>query len=133
MKAMISQPMGGKSENEIVETRNRLIEVLEKKGYEVVNTLFTDEWYSHESMEEREGSFKFRYAFLQNLLKICPSAMQLFLLKVGRVLVVVKLSMTQHLHTVLKYFTRKTIVVKIKRLLVKYLNLYLDKGLVIRS
>lgn len=53
MKAMISQPMGGKSENEIVETRNRLIEVLEKKGYEVVNTLFTDEWYSHESMEER--------------------------------------------------------------------------------
>ena len=27
--------------------------VIEEKGYEIVNTLFTDEWYSKEKMEER--------------------------------------------------------------------------------
>ena len=45
--------MGGKTDEEIVETRERAIKVLEAKGYEVVNTLFTDEWYSHENMEKR--------------------------------------------------------------------------------
>ena len=53
MKAMLSQPMGGKTDEEIVETRERAIKALEAKGYEVVNTLFTDEWYSNESMKER--------------------------------------------------------------------------------
>lgn len=53
MKAMISQPMAGKSEEEIVETRNNAVKFLESKGYEVVNTLFTDEWYSPEAMKER--------------------------------------------------------------------------------
>lgn len=52
-KAMLSQPMGGKTDEEIVETRERAIKVLEAKGYEVVNTLFTDEWYSHENMKKR--------------------------------------------------------------------------------
>lgn len=52
-KEMLSQPMGGKTDKEIVETRERAIKVLEAKGYEVVNTLFTDEWYSHENMEKR--------------------------------------------------------------------------------
>ena len=53
MKAMLSQPMAGKSEQEIVETRTRAIGALETKGYEVVNTLFTDEWYSEEAMKAR--------------------------------------------------------------------------------
>lgn len=53
MKAMLSQPMGGKSDAEIVETRERAIAVLESKGYEVVNTLFTDDWYSAKSMADR--------------------------------------------------------------------------------
>ena len=53
MKAMLSQPMAGKTEEEIQETRERAIQVLREKGYEIVNTLFTDEWYSKESMEER--------------------------------------------------------------------------------
>ena len=53
MKAMISQPMAGKTEEEIVEARNKAIEKLEELGYEVVNTLFTDEWYSEKSMSER--------------------------------------------------------------------------------
>lgn len=53
MKAMISQPMAGKTDEEIVATRERAIKVLESKGYEVVNTLFTDEWYSPDAMKER--------------------------------------------------------------------------------
>jgi hypothetical protein len=52
-KAMLSQPMGGKTEEEIVATRERAIKKLEAAGYEVVNTLFTDEWYSQEKMAER--------------------------------------------------------------------------------
>ena len=55
MKAMLSQPMAGKTEEEIKETRERAIQVLREKGYEIVNTLFTDEWYSKDSMEERGG------------------------------------------------------------------------------
>ena len=45
--------MAGKTEQEIIETRERAIKVLKEKGYEIVNTLFTDEWYSKEKMEER--------------------------------------------------------------------------------
>lgn len=52
-KAMLSQPMAGKTEQEIVETRERAIKVLTEKGFSVVNTLFTDEWYSKEKMTER--------------------------------------------------------------------------------
>lgn len=52
-KAMISQPMAGKTDEQIVATRERATASLEAMGYEVVNTLFTDEWYSGEAMEER--------------------------------------------------------------------------------
>lgn len=52
-KAMLSQPMNGKSDEEIVATRNRAIDRLKELGYDIVNTLFTDEWYSKEKMEER--------------------------------------------------------------------------------
>lgn len=53
MKAMISQPMAGKTDSEIAEARERAKAKLEKMGYEFVNTLFTDEWYSDEAMRER--------------------------------------------------------------------------------
>ena len=52
-KAMLSQPMAGKSEEEIIATREKAIKVLEEKGYEVVNTLFTDAWYSKDQMTLR--------------------------------------------------------------------------------
>ena len=52
-KAMLSQPMAGKSDEEIRATRERAIDALESAGYEVVNTLFTDEWYSRENMKKR--------------------------------------------------------------------------------
>ena len=47
---MLSQPMRGKTDEEIIETRNCAIKALEAAGYEVINTLFTDEWYSKEKM-----------------------------------------------------------------------------------
>ena len=52
-KAMLSQPMAGKTNEEVIATRERAIKSLNKLGYEVVNTLFTDEWYSKEKTEER--------------------------------------------------------------------------------
>jgi hypothetical protein len=53
LKMMISQPMAGKTEQEIINTRERAMKYAEENGYEFVNTLFTDEWYSKEAMEER--------------------------------------------------------------------------------
>lgn len=75
-KAMLSQPMAGKSEEEIVETRNRAISSLEAQGYEIVNTLFTDEWYSRENMEAR-GVVQIPLSFLAKSLEnmsLCHAA-----------------------------------------------------------
>ena len=52
-RAMISQPMAGKTDEEIVETRNKAHAKLSEMGYEFVNTMFTDEWYSDEAMKKR--------------------------------------------------------------------------------
>lgn len=52
-KAMFSQPMRGLTDEQIVAAREVAIKHLTANGYEVVNTLFTDEWYSKEKMEER--------------------------------------------------------------------------------
>ena len=52
-KAMLSQPMAGKTDEEIVATREKAINALQEKGYEIVNTLFTDEWYSKEKLTDR--------------------------------------------------------------------------------
>ena len=75
-KAMISQPMAGKNEGEIIETRNRAIKVLKREGYEIVNTLFTDEWYSDEAMKER-GVVQIPLCFLAKSLEnmsLCHAA-----------------------------------------------------------
>ena len=76
MKAMLSQPMAGKSEEEIKATRNKAIAVLKEKGYEIVNTLFTDEWYSSEKMKER-GVVQIPLCFLAKSLEnmsLCHAA-----------------------------------------------------------
>jgi hypothetical protein len=52
-KAMFSQPMAGLTDEEIVATRDKAVKRLTELGYEVVNTYFTDEWYSKEKMAER--------------------------------------------------------------------------------
>ena len=68
--------MAGKTQEEIVATRERAIEALERRGYEVVNTLFTDEWYSKEKMEER-GVVQIPLCFLAKSLEkmsLCHAA-----------------------------------------------------------
>lgn len=67
-KAMLSQPMAGKTEEEIIATRERAIKFLASNGYEVINTLFTDEWYSKEQMMER-GVVQFPLCFLAKSLE----------------------------------------------------------------
>lgn len=52
-KAMLSQPMAGKTDEEIVAAREKAVSFLESAGYEIVNTLFTDKWHSRENMEKR--------------------------------------------------------------------------------
>jgi hypothetical protein len=50
---MISQRMNGLTNEQIIETRNRFLEYAKKENLEVVNTYFTDEWYSKDSMSSR--------------------------------------------------------------------------------
>lgn len=75
-KAMLSQLMAGKTEAEITAARQRAVQALEAQGYEVVNTLFTDEWYSRESMEAR-GVVQIPLCFLAKSLEnmsLCHAA-----------------------------------------------------------
>lgn len=43
-KAMLSQPMAGKTPEEIVEVRDKAIKYLEKSGFQVVDTYFQDDF-----------------------------------------------------------------------------------------
>ena len=43
MKLMISQPMRNKSNNQIRKERESLVLELEKEGYEIIDTIFSDE------------------------------------------------------------------------------------------
>jgi len=75
-KAMLSQPMAGKSDSEIVATRERAISALKKQGYEIVNTLFTDDWYKKEQIEQR-GVVQIPLCFLAKSLEnmsLCHAA-----------------------------------------------------------
>lgn len=75
-KAMLSQPMAGKTDEEIVATRERAVNELKKRGYQVVNTMFTDEWYSKEKMQER-GVVQIPLCFLAKSLEnmsLCHAA-----------------------------------------------------------
>lgn len=75
-KAMLSQPMSGKTNEEIIKTREKAVKYLEEHGYEVVNTLFTDEWYSKENMEAR-GVVQIPLCFLAKSLEnmcLCHTA-----------------------------------------------------------
>lgn len=74
--AMLSQPMAGKTDAEIIETRDKAIAALHERGYHVINTLFTDEWYSKESMKNR-GVVQIPLCFLAKSLEnmsLCHAA-----------------------------------------------------------
>ena len=76
MKAMFSQPMAGKTDVEIMETREKATAALTEQGYEVLNTLFTDEWYSTTAMKDR-GVVQIPLCFLAKSLEnmsLCHAA-----------------------------------------------------------
>lgn len=75
-KAMLSQPMAGNTQEEIIATRERAVAALKARGFEVINTPFTDEWYSKEKMEER-GVVQIPLCFLAKSLEnmsLCHAA-----------------------------------------------------------
>jgi hypothetical protein len=75
-KAMISQPMNGLADKEIVIARGKALKALKSKGYKVINTLFTDEWYNEENMKKR-GVVQIPLCFLAKSLEnmsLCHAA-----------------------------------------------------------
>ena len=75
-KAMISQPMAGKTDEEIVRARDKALQELKTRGYSTVNTLFTDEWSRKGSMEKR-GVVQIPLCFLAQSLEnmsLCHAA-----------------------------------------------------------
>lgn len=75
-KAMLSQPIAGKTDEEIAATREKAIGALVERGYEVVDTLLTDEWYSKEAMKSR-GVVQIPLCFLAKSLEymsLCHAA-----------------------------------------------------------
>lgn len=66
---MISQPMAGKSEEEILAAKQAATEFLEKEDYEVVNTLFSDEWTKTETMKN-SGIVQIPVHFLAKSLEV---------------------------------------------------------------
>lgn len=75
-RAMISQPMAGKTDEEITKARDKAHAKLREMGYEFVNTLFTDEWYSDEAMEER-GVVQVPLCYLAKSLENVPCGLLL--------------------------------------------------------
>lgn len=75
-KAMISQPMNGLTDKQIADTRDKALSALDAAGFEVVNTFFTDAWYSKERMTERgvvQIPLWFLSAALENM-SLCHAA-----------------------------------------------------------
>lgn len=64
MKAMISQPMAGKTDDEIEETRDYAAAELKRRGYKVVNTWFTDKFYCGNKSMKDSGVLSASLCFL---------------------------------------------------------------------
>lgn len=68
-KAMISQPMRNKTDEEIRATREKAIAHLQEKGYEVVNTLFDEARYG-KSVLDQLGVNNFPLFYLSKALQV---------------------------------------------------------------
>lgn len=66
MNAMISQPMGGKTLAEINETRERVTNLLNERGFTVLDTLFN---FDHRKLEE-EGYNQIPLYYLAKSLEV---------------------------------------------------------------
>ena len=70
MKAMISQRMRGKSDEEIIKTRKKAVAYLESQGYEVVNTYFTDDIEGSAGVTEHFGIVNMPLYYLAKSLEV---------------------------------------------------------------
>lgn len=51
MNVMISQPMNGLKDEEIAATRAKAAKVLEERGHMILNTYFTEEYFSYNGLQ----------------------------------------------------------------------------------
>lgn len=74
-RAMLSQPMAGLTDEQIVAARDKAIAALESMGYEVVNTLFTDARYAEwvESNDVRNVPVMYLAQSIKNM-SLCDAA-----------------------------------------------------------
>lgn len=98
MKAMLSQPMAGKTDEEIIATREKAIKALKEKGYEIINTLFTDEWGTAKRVWKSVALSRFHYVSLQSHLKICPYVIWHIFVRDGKMPEVAALNMKRQRH-----------------------------------
>lgn len=68
-KVMISQPMNGKTDEEILLTKEKAVEFLEKEGYEVINTFFSDEFKTAEHGEEINVPVRFLAKSIESMVE----------------------------------------------------------------
>lgn len=73
--------MAGKTDDEIVSTRDKAVAALREHGFEIVNTLFTDEWYRKENMEAR-GVVQIPLCFLAKSLENMANCHAVYFCKV---------------------------------------------------
>lgn len=79
-KIMISQPMANRTDVEIIETRDRFLSFAKENNYEVVNTLFTDQWFSHKHMIDR-GVINIPLCFLAKSLEAMANCSHVYFAK----------------------------------------------------
>lgn len=68
---MISQPMAGKTEEEIIEAREKARRYINSKGYTFINTLFTDDRYKVENMINEDIINFPLYYFANSVMNMC--------------------------------------------------------------
>ena len=76
MMVFISQPMAGKTEQEIVETRERAIRTLRESGYEIIDSLLPD-GVENEFMKRRSKDINVPLYYLAvslELMSCCDTA-----------------------------------------------------------
>lgn len=79
-KIMVSMPMVGLTEEQIQSEFRKKRMFLEGLGFTVVNTIFTDEWYSDDAMDER-GVVNKSLCFLAKSLEVMSTCNAVYFCK----------------------------------------------------
>ena len=79
-KIMLSQPMDGLTERQILQTRDRFMHYAEKEGLKIMNTQFLGEFYSEYRMRER-GIVQIPVYFLAKTIEVMSQCHVVFFAK----------------------------------------------------